>query len=311
MKLAHATRAPMALAALFAALLPSSLLGADTSRHTLPRPPGQGNAAATLALSNVSSVGVIPITFNDGDVISADVLNSVLRRINDVLGGFSGPTDLVGSWACKTKIVDANCAVPGFVPTGFGGWREKTQTITFSCTDTACQWTAESFFPGSCQTDFTYARQLTQNYDLSGNQIANKPPGIPSPWTQTYVYNYQKLLPTKFLWHICCVDGNADNAITECVKQNVPPAPVEMLRAAVQGTSVTLTWIPQSTDASGFKVQRRSASTNSWTGVATAQAGATSYTDGGLAVGTYSYRVIATNAFGDAMTSSEVQAVIR
>jgi hypothetical protein len=58
-------------------------------------------------------------------------------------------------------------------------------------------------------------------------------------------------------------------------------------------------------------VQRNTSAVGSWTDLQTTAASVTTYTDSGLIPGTYSYRVIATNNFGDAMSSSVVQAIIQ
>jgi len=94
-------------------------------------------------------------------------------------------------------------------------------------------------------------------------------------------------------------------------KANTPPAPVDGLTAAVSGASVALTWTDFSTDETGFKVQYKTSATGSWVTSTTTPANALSYTVNGLATGNYWFRVIATNSFGDSVSSSEVQGVVR
>ena len=279
--------------------------GSSTARAT--------SVGAMLAQGNVSGVGVgiIPITFKEGDVISAEVINTLLGRLNDVVQGYSGPTDLVGTWSCTTRTTAGDCAVPGFTPTGFGGWSEKTQNITFSCSVNTCQWSAETFFPGSCVGMVTPYRQLVQSYDLAGNLIANLPSGLPPNTPRAIVHTYQKISPIQFIWNIGGWDGIVNDPITICTKQGTPPAPADGATATVNGKSVVLSWIDQSSDETGFKVQQKTSATSSWVTVTTTGANVTSFTDSNLVAGTYWYRIVATNAYGDGISSSEVQAIVK
>ena len=69
----------------------------------------------------------------------------------------------------------------------------------------------------------------------------------------------------------------------------------------------TLTWTDNSTDETGFKVERSNVSTGPWVLQTTTAANVTSFNQTGLVSGTqYCYRVIATNTFGDAAPSNVV-----
>ena len=122
------------------------------------------------------------------------------------------------------------------------------------------------------------------------------------------VHSIQKINPSKFVWQINSSLPQQEYVI--CEKQSLPPAPVNALTALVSGSNATLTWTDQSTDETGFKVQRKLASAESWVDIFTTAANATSYSDSGLPSGTYMYRVFATNANGDSISSSEVLATV-
>jgi hypothetical protein len=95
-------------------------------------------------------------------------------------------------------------------------------------------------------------------------------------------------------------------------RKNTPSAPAEALSATVNSSGgVALTWTDQSTDETGFKVQYKTSAKGSWTTATTTAANTTSYTLSSLTAGTYWIRVVAANSYGDAMSSSEVQAVIQ
>jgi hypothetical protein len=85
-----------------------------------------------------------------------------------------------------------------------------------------------------------------------------------------------------------------------------PPAAASAASATASSqTSVTVTWTDNSTNETGFIVQRR-VGAGTWQQVATTTAGATSYTDTSVTAATsYGYRIIATNAVGPAAASNE------
>ena len=94
-------------------------------------------------------------------------------------------------------------------------------------------------------------------------------------------------------------------------RKNTPPAPADALSATVNSSGgVALTWTDQSTDETGFKVQYKTSAKGSWATATTTAANSISYSLSGLTAGTYWIRVIAVNSYGDAISSSEVQAVV-
>src|SRR5438309_973145 len=77
-----------------------------------------------------------------------------------------------------------------------------------------------------------------------------------------------------------------------------PWAPSGLTASAPSGTQVTLGWYDNSTNESGFKIDRYS-DAGGWSQVATVGAGVTSYADSGLnPSASYAYRIRATNAAG-------------
>jgi hypothetical protein len=127
--------------------------------------------------------------------------------------------------------------------------------------------------------------------------------------TSIGVNSVQKLNPNKFFWNV--VSSLPPLTYVICEKNNQAPAPADAVTATVSGTSVALAWTDQSIDETGFKVQYKTSAKGSWTTSATAAANATAHTITGLTAGTYWIRVIATNTYGDAISSSEIQAVLQ
>ncbi len=95
--------------------------------------------------------------------------------------------------------------------------------------------------------------------------------------------------------------GRTDNAPTS------PPNPASNLAASTLGpTVIRLTWQDNSSDESGFKIQRSLTSGSGFSTVFTTNANVVAYDDTGLTSSTtYYYRVIATNSAGDANPSNE------
>jgi fibronectin type 3 domain-containing protein len=88
----------------------------------------------------------------------------------------------------------------------------------------------------------------------------------------------------------------------------VPAAPTNLTAAAESASEIDLAWVPGSNNEDGYKVLR-STDNVTFTQVATAPAGATTFADTGLAAKTtYYYRVVATNAVGDSAPSATASA---
>jgi hypothetical protein len=252
-------------------------------------------AAMALAPLAIRAVETIPLTFAEGDVISASVMNALLGRINDVQRGFASGSDLVGTWSCTTYSTRPNyqpqmCAT-GFVKSPGGFQYSRTQDIVFACDGGNCTATAASFSPGTCGD----ASNLSSPYEVNGNVMA-------STWG---VDSIQKLNPGKFIWQVHSSLPQMEYVV--CEKKNLPPAPADAVKATATSKTVVVSWTDQSMDATGFKVQRKASADDAWSTVTTTDANATSFTDAGLKAGKYWYRIIATNNNGDAMSSSEVQ----
>jgi titin len=88
-----------------------------------------------------------------------------------------------------------------------------------------------------------------------------------------------------------------------------PVAPSGLQAQVASGTQINLSWEDNSTDETGFRVERSSGG-GAFVQVALTGAGVTTYQNMGLTAGTsYSYRVIATNAAGDSAASNTATAI--
>lgn len=86
--------------------------------------------------------------------------------------------------------------------------------------------------------------------------------------------------------------------------------PTGLSGSSVSTSGIDLSWTDNSTNETGFKVDRKTGASGAYSQVATVGAGTVTYSDTGLSEGkTYYYRVSAYNAEGDSPESDEVYAV--
>jgi hypothetical protein len=89
----------------------------------------------------------------------------------------------------------------------------------------------------------------------------------------------------------------------------VPAAPSNLLAAGVSASEIDLAWNDNSTNETGFKVERATNHLGPFTQITVTPANATTYADRGLAVSTtYYYRVRATNSSGNSTYSNTAYA---
>jgi hypothetical protein len=258
-------------------------------------------ATAVLVPLGTYAVKTIPVTFSEGDVLSASVLNSLMDRINDTQKGFSTNSELVGTWSCTSYSVRNDCDASW--STHSSVLKKITQNVVITANGSILDLSAATTNVGDCTALGPGRKSL--NADVIGANIAlsNTGSGIANTAKIT------KISPSTFnLDYAVNVTGDT---FAQCTKALEAPAPADALTATVSGTSVALAWTDQGTDETGFKVQYKTSAKGTWTTATTTAANATSYTISGLTAATYWIRVVAKNSNGDSMSSSEVQAVIQ
>ncbi|MBN1671106.1 MAG: fibronectin type III domain-containing protein, partial [Kiritimatiellae bacterium] len=95
-------------------------------------------------------------------------------------------------------------------------------------------------------------------------------------------------------------DSGYSNVASATTSQNVPAAPSGATASATSSTAITITWTDNSSNETGFKLDRRQSGTDAWVRITQTGANVTRYTDSGLSAGTqYYYMVKATSSAGD------------
>ena len=93
------------------------------------------------------------------------------------------------------------------------------------------------------------------------------------------------------------------------LKSSGSSAPGNLTATAVSSSQINLTWQDNSNNEFGFKIQRKTGSSGSWSTIYTTSANETSYQNTGLSANTtYSYRVYAYNSTGNSGYSNEANA---
>ena len=90
---------------------------------------------------------------------------------------------------------------------------------------------------------------------------------------------------------------------------SLPVAPANLSATAVSASQINLSWTDQSTNETGFQIERKTGAGGTYALIVTAAANATSYSDTGRVEGTtYFYRVRAVNGAGNSAYSNEANA---
>ena len=249
--------------------------------------------AIVLIVDVVGATDSVPIQFKDGDVISAGVMNELLQRLNQVQLGFESVDDLNGIWQCTVYDTGAPFGTDTCTPDG-ALVNSKTGNLTFNSSNKTWSWAGAGSL-NDCGTGLG----STGSYDVKAGILL----------TNIGVYQTSRTSPNEFIWFV--TNSFPPSGFNYCTKITTPPAPVDLLTATVTGTTVGLTWVDQSNNETGFRVERKTSASGTWASIATPASGATSYSDTGRTSGTYFYRVFSVNTNGDSISSSEVQAVVQ
>lgn len=239
--------------------------------YKIERKIGAGGAYAQIA-----SVGAGATSYSDSSLASATTYFYRVRATN-------GTSDSPYSSEASATTTMPPPAMPG----GLVATTVSNSQINLSWTDVATE------------TGFKIERKTSATGTYA--QIAI---------VQAGVVNYSDAglsVNTTYVYRVRATNAGGDSpysAEASATTLNAAPAaPTGLVATAVSTTQVNLSWVRNSTNESGFRIERSAGS--NYVEITTVGAGVTSFSDTGLAPATtYLYRVRATNSLGDSAYSN-------
>lgn len=257
-----------------------------------------GAGIAVGVVSNAAD-SAIPYTFQDGQVISADTMNDLFSRLQNVVVGFSSESELNGAWTCTTydadptavsKIASApsDAGAKNFSLDTSTGLYKLSQTWTFSnagaslktSTNTKFGGTGANITGGCSPTSIDYSAKIIQStLLLSGSGGCTGASGQALQLIKNSPYEFHTVTGQTFI---------------SCVAVNQPPNIPSGLTATTGSGGVALKWTDASNgSATGFTVLKKVS--GAYTSIGTVNSGTSSFTDSSGAAGAL-YRVQANNS---------------
>ena len=241
--------------------------------------------------------------FKSGDVVSADVLNDILDRLDLTLKS-AKTSDLVGTWDLTQTICPdgavGNCSslsVDGADPAVDDLYRQRADTVTFSD-----------------DGDDTYSFQTTSYCAFVRSGAGNTPcSGAYAILDGRFILNsggraafvLRKVSDTRYLISINLPGSGSFNVVRLDKKSLPPSAPTSLELAALSG-SIRLSWTGGDPTATGYDIQRKTTFDGTYASIGTSTD--VGFTDLSVtADATYWYRVFATNANGTSIGSNVVK----
>ncbi|MBN1674131.1 MAG: fibronectin type III domain-containing protein [Kiritimatiellae bacterium] len=213
--------------------------------------------------------------------------NKLGNRIYNNLCVDAGSRFIVAPSGSGTQTIDYNLYY-NFTATPRWQWNGQTYT-SFS-----------SYKAASGETHGTYANPRLADYANDDLHLAAGSPAIDSGTGQAGV-------SVDFDGRARPQGAGYDRGAFEYAGASVPTpaAPSALVASAASSSRITLGWRDNSSDETGFKIDRRQSGTSDWVRIATTGPNATAHTDTGLSADTkFYYRVKAYNAAGNSPYSN-------
>ena len=252
--------------------------------------------------------------FSDGDVVSAQVLNDIINRIELTLKSIISD-ELVGSWTATWRTCinggPGNCvglnvgsgwdsAVDGLYKTRTDTWviaDDGDGTYSVSMDKCFSGASGGAYFNDPCVSRLAVDSGILLLGTISGNGVS-----LDSDHTDTY--NIKRVSSSRFaIWKLA--SGSNSFVSFTLDKNNLPPEAPTNLALSISSSSITQSWTAVS-GASSYDIHRKTTATGSFASIGTATT--ESYSDTSVTSGaTYWYRVFAKNANGTSSGSNVIK----
>ncbi len=267
-----------------------------------------------------------PININAGDVISADVLNEILTRINNLqTGGINSEQDLIGEWSCTSTCRYGACTDDKVFN---GYWKNEDGIYIVSqnmkiekVDDTKVLMTyphnlGQSFAETGPQQCLARVKNgkifITNNLDDTssyGDESCRDDELTGGPY-DSYIGSCNNCYNTgaysiEMIANQCFRMENINQSTTSCKKINIPPSSPLNLKVSLSGSSASLSWQKGDDRHTGYILKRKQTADGTYEAIASVSTD--SYSDNSISSGnTYWYRVFGTNEYGEGTGSNVV-----
>ena len=264
--------------------------------------------------------------FKNGDVISADVLNDILDRVELALRPFS-TADLTGKWEAtqvycsdgeyegsggltmclRDKTMAGSSIVGGIYP-------ERTDTITIAAdSNGTMSWVSTNYnflYNANTMGDISDTEHFNSSKTHECRIVAKQMLSCLLDASLTYTagpsqrrivvfMHLQRSSPTQIKLSYGPENGGYNFNYITMDKINLSPVAPTSLELAAQSGSIALSWTAGDATATGYDIQRKTTFDGTYASIGTGAGTDISFTDSSVTVGTtYWYRVFATNANG-------------
>ena len=245
------------------------------------------------------------INIQEGDVVSADVLNDIFTRINNIITGGIDTEDLVGTWQCTSTLRPggASGVQNGYAQNTLGLYTVTQEVIISSHND--------------LKVRFNYPHNFGQGFQETGAQdclghIVNGKIVMTNGLTDTGEYEdtcYNTgYYDIQMISNQCFRMGNINDSTTNCRKTSVPPLSPSGLSAEVTSGKISLSWNAGDNSETNYDVQRKNSPTGAYVsvGLSTTEL----FEDSSIvSATTYWYRIFAKNNYGTSTGSNVISVV--
>ncbi|HEY3399725.1 MAG TPA: fibronectin type III domain-containing protein [Geothrix sp.] len=278
--------APTNLAASVATATSVSLLWTDNATNETGFKVERGTSA-TGPFAQIATTTANVASYTDSGLSASTTYYYQVRATNSAGDSAYTPVATVTTPAVVT---------PPSAPSNLAATAASTSSIGLTWTDTATN-----------ETGFKIERSASATGTFT--QIGTSSTNVAS-------YNDSGLSAgTAYYYRVRSTNSAGDSAYTAVASATtpaavtIPAAPSNLTAAAVSTSGITLAWTDNASNESGFKVERSTSASGTYTQIALNAANVVTFSNSGLAASTtYYYRVSATNSAGDSAYSAVASA---